>query len=142
MHANRYVELEREAAVAGDMIRMRVRLENGGELDAMALAFVQALLDRGRGICGDRRSGLLVADQVGGTPEVVVDELLEEHERDRSNRRGYISGSALAWSSSSNRQTYQPIASRKTSVCSPFITIPPRFWSRIGDNPQSLGVCS
>jgi copper transport protein len=49
---------------------------------------------------------------------------------------------APACSSSSRRQTYQPIASRKTSVCSPFITIPPRFWSRTGESPQSRCVCS
>jgi copper transport protein len=50
--------------------------------------------------------------------------------------------SYVAASSSSSRHTYQPIASRKTSVCSPFITMPPRFWSRIGERPHRRGVCS
>jgi len=36
-------------------------------------------------------SSYAVADEGGGTPQVVVDELLEEHERDGSNRYGYIS---------------------------------------------------
>ena len=49
---------------------------------------------------------------------------------------------SLTRSSSSSRHTYQPIASRNTSVCSPFITIPPRFWSRIGDRPHRRGACS
>ncbi len=45
-------------------------------------------------------------------------------------------------SSSSSRHTNQPIASRNTSVCSAFIRIPPRFWSRAGLSPHRRGVCS
>ena len=48
----------------------------------------------------------------------------------------------LACSSSSRRQTNQPIATRKTSVCSPFIRIPPRFWSRTGESPHRRGARS
>jgi hypothetical protein len=44
---------------------------------------------------------VLVADEVGGAPQVVVDELLEEHERDRTNTRSYISDSPkVAWATS------------------------------------------
>jgi copper transport protein len=57
-------------------------------------------------------------------------------------RAAGVSPAALTCSSSSSRHTYQPIASRKTIVCSPFITMPPRFWSRIGDRPQRRCVCS
>jgi copper transport protein len=57
-------------------------------------------------------------------------------------RAAGVSPAALTCSSSRSRHTYQPIASRKTSVCSPFITMPPRFWSLIGDSPQSRCVCS
>jgi copper transport protein len=57
-------------------------------------------------------------------------------------RRVQRTSAALSVSSSSSLQTYQPIATRKTIVCSPFITIPPRFWSRIGERPQSRGACS
>ncbi len=57
-------------------------------------------------------------------------------------RAAGVSPAALTCSSSRSRHTYQPIASRKTSVCSPFITMPPRFWSRIGDSPQRRCVCS
>jgi putative copper export protein len=42
-------------------------------------------------------------------------------------RAAEVSPAALTCSSSSSRHTYHPIASRKTSVCSPFITMPPRF---------------
>ena len=48
----------------------------------------------------------------------------------------------LACSSSSRRQTNQPIAIRKTSVCSAFIRIPPRFWSRTGESPHRRGARS
>jgi copper transport protein len=59
-----------------------------------------------------------------------------------AQRAAGVSPAALTCSSSSSRHTYQPIAIRKTSVCSPFITMPPRFWSRIGDSPQRRCVCS
>jgi len=59
-----------------------------------------------------------------------------------AQRAAGVSPAAPACSSSRSRQTYQPIASRKTSVCSPFITMPPRFWSRMGDSPQRRCVCS
>src|SRR5205823_242532 len=87
--------LEREAAVAGNVVGVRVRLENGEELDVPALALVQIRLDRIRRIDENGASRLAVADEVGSTPQVVVDELLEEHEGDRSNQCGYISGSEV-----------------------------------------------
>jgi copper transport protein len=59
-----------------------------------------------------------------------------------AQRAAGVSPAALTCSSSSSRHTYQPIASRKTIVCSPFIKMPPRFWSRIGDSPQRRCVCS
>src|SRR4051812_43962526 len=64
VHANRDVELESEPAVAGDVIGMRVRLQDGDEVDAMAFALVKILLDRIRGIDDDGSSRLIVADQV------------------------------------------------------------------------------
>ena len=48
----------------------------------------------------------------------------------------------LSCSSSSRRQTNQPMAARKTSVCSAFIRIPPRFWSLTADSPHSRGARS
>jgi hypothetical protein len=83
--------LESEAAVTGDVIRVCVRLEDGYELDAPARALFQILLDRVRRIDEDGGSSLDVADEVGSTPQVVVNELLEEHDFDRSNDCGYIS---------------------------------------------------
>ncbi len=61
----------------------------------------------------------------------------------RPPRTGPVSPPApLACSSSSRRQTNQPIAIRKTTVCSAFIRIPPRFWSRTGESPHRRGARS
>jgi methionine-rich copper-binding protein CopC len=85
-HARRSVNvhgdavLEREPTVPGDMIGVRVRLDDRRQLDAPPQALIQVLVDRVGRIDDDGGSGMLVADQVGSTPEVVIDELLEEHE--------------------------------------------------------------
>jgi hypothetical protein len=44
-----------------------------------ALAFLDDRLDRVRGIDDDCDALLFVADEIRGTPEIVVDELREEH---------------------------------------------------------------
>ncbi len=90
VHVHRDAFLERQAAVTGDVVGVRVRLEDGDELDVPALALIQILLDRVGRIDEDGDSGVFVADEVGTTPQVVIDELLEQHECDRSNQRGYI----------------------------------------------------
>jgi hypothetical protein len=68
-----------------------MRLEHRDELDASALALIQILLNRVGRIDEDGDSGVLVSDEVRSTPQIVVDELLEEHKGDGSNQRGYIS---------------------------------------------------
>ena len=68
--------LEREAAVTRDVVGVRVRLEDADELDAVALRRIQILLDRVGRVDDDGDPRLLVADEVRGAPEVVVDELL------------------------------------------------------------------
>ncbi len=83
--------LEREPAVPREVVGVRMCLENLCQLDAVSPALIQILLDRIGRIDDDRNAGLLVADEVGGTPEVVVDELLEQHDSDASNECGYIS---------------------------------------------------
>jgi hypothetical protein len=66
-------------------------LEHRGELDVASFALVEILLDRVRGIDDERDAGMFVADEVGRAPEIVVDELLEEHELDASTHYGYFS---------------------------------------------------
>jgi hypothetical protein len=89
--AYRQPVLECEAAVTRDVIRMRVRLEHADELHVMTPAGIQILLDGVSRVDDYCDLGLLVADKIGRTSEVVVDELLEEHDSDRSNARGYVS---------------------------------------------------
>jgi hypothetical protein len=71
--------LEREAAVSGDVVGVRVRLEDADDPDAPPLGLLDVRVDRVRGIDDDGDALLLVADEVGGAAEVVVDELLEQH---------------------------------------------------------------
>ena len=64
VHAHGDAVLEREAAVAGDVVGVRVRLEHGDELEPAAGALIQILLDRVGRIDDDGHSGVLVADEV------------------------------------------------------------------------------
>ena len=82
--------LEGEAPVAGDVIGVRMRLENADQVDRPQLALLEVLLDRERGIDHDRDALVLVADEIRRTPEIVVDELREEHVSDASTGRGYF----------------------------------------------------
>jgi hypothetical protein len=56
-----------------------------------SLTLVEILLDRQRRIDDDRDSLVLVADEIRGTSEIVVDELREEHVGDASTGHGYFS---------------------------------------------------
>src|SRR5437588_12971188 len=58
---------------------MRVRLEHGGQPDAVALRRFEVRLDPVAGVDHHRNAGVLVADEVRGAPQVVVHELPEEH---------------------------------------------------------------
>ncbi len=71
--------LEREAAVARDVVGVRVRLDDADEPDVAPLCFLDDRLDRVRRIDDDRHAGVLVPDEVAGAAEIVVQELLEEH---------------------------------------------------------------
>ena len=77
--AHRHAVLEREPAVAGDMVGVRVCLEHGDDPDAVVGGRVEVLLDAVRGVDDDRDTGALVADEVRGAAEVAVHELPEEH---------------------------------------------------------------
>jgi hypothetical protein len=83
--------LECESPVTGDVIGMCVRLEDADELDLVSPGGIEILLDGERRIDDDGFLRLLVADEIRGTPEIVVDELPEQHGRDRTSRCGYIS---------------------------------------------------
>ena len=84
---HRSAVLEREAAVAGHVIGMRVGLEHSHDADAAVVRRFQVLLDRVRGVDHERLAAGGVAEQVGGAAEIVVDELAEQHEREANTAR-------------------------------------------------------
>lgn len=91
VHVHGEALLEREPPVARDMVGVRVRLEDARQTNRPPLGLVQVLLDRKCGVDDDRDALVLVADEVGRTPEIVVHELREEHVGDASTGRGYFS---------------------------------------------------
>ena len=78
--------LERESAVAGHVVRVRVRLEHTLEPHPFPLGRFEILLDREGRIDHDCLAGGVVADQVGGTAKIVVDELAKKHETEPNKR--------------------------------------------------------
>ncbi len=77
---DRHALLECEPAVPGEMIGVRVGLDDADDLDSVPRRCGEYGRDRVRGIHDRRHAGLLVTDQVRRAPEVVVEELLEEHD--------------------------------------------------------------
>ena len=77
--ANRDPVLERETTVARDVIGVRVRLDNRHDPNLAAFRLRQHRLDVVLRIDDHRDAGVLVADEVRGTAQVVVEELLEQH---------------------------------------------------------------
>jgi hypothetical protein len=75
--------VEGETAVSREVVGVRVRLEHADQADAVPLRLGKVLLHCVRGIDDRRDAFVLVADQVRGTSEPVVDELPEDHESSR-----------------------------------------------------------
>ena len=85
MNGDGRLVLERQAPVTGDVIGMRVRLEDARDPNVPLLGLLEVLLDR---VCRIDDHGLtrgLVADQVGRAAEIVIDELPELHEQGAYN---------------------------------------------------------
>ena len=70
--------LEREPAVPGHMIGVRVSLEHALDADALLCGGREQFLDRERWVDDDRHARLSVADEVRRAAEVFVHELPEE----------------------------------------------------------------
>jgi hypothetical protein len=84
MDRDREAVLEREAAVPGNVIGMGVGLQHACDPHTVVRRRVEVRLDRVCGVDHDGLSARRVADQVGGTAEIVVDELAEQHGREAS----------------------------------------------------------
>ena len=77
---DRHAVLEREPAVPGEVVGVRVGLDDPDDLDVVLRRPPRARGSSAYGRIDDRGDpGLLVADQVRRAAEVVVEELLEEH---------------------------------------------------------------
>ena len=96
--------LERESAVAGHVVRVRVRLEHTLEPHPFPLGRFEILLDREGRIDHDCLAGGVVADQVGGTAKIVVDELAKKHETEPNKRSLRTPGRRLFLSHTSEPQ--------------------------------------
>ena len=77
--ADRQAVLEREPPVPGDVVGVRVRLEDAHDPHVVPRRLLEVLLDRVGGVDDDRLARVLVTDEVGGAAEIVVDELPEQH---------------------------------------------------------------
>ena len=73
--------LECEPAVPGHVVGVRVGLQHPRDPDAGPLRLLEVLLDRVGGVDEQRLARVGVADEVRGAPEILVDELPEEHRR-------------------------------------------------------------
>jgi hypothetical protein len=83
--------LERQAPVARDVVGVRVGFDRAHNSYALPLRGGEVLLRGIGGIDDDRLAGLLVADEIRGTAEVLVDELPEDHGFDRNTGGGLFS---------------------------------------------------
>jgi hypothetical protein len=79
VHVDGEAVLEGEPPVPGDVVGVGVRLQRRDQPDAVPLRLLEVGLDPVRRVDHDRDAGVLVADEVRGTAEVVVHELPEQH---------------------------------------------------------------
>ena len=71
--------VEREPAVPGEVVRVRVCLEHAHQPNLLARRLLDVLLDPVRRIDDRCLPRVLVADQIGRAPQAVVHELAEDH---------------------------------------------------------------
>ena len=79
MDRDRDVVLQRQPSVTGHVVGVRVRLQHAHDADALLLGRREVRLDRIGGVDQKCLARVGIADEVGGAPEVLVDELPEQH---------------------------------------------------------------
>ena len=79
VHPHRQIVLQREASVSGDMVGVRVRLEDGDETHVSPLRLGEDCVDCIGRVDHDGDPRLLVSDEVRRAAEVVVHELPKQH---------------------------------------------------------------
>ena len=93
VHGDRDAVFERQSSVAGDVVGVRVRLEDAHDPDLAPRRLLEVLLDRVRRVDDDRLAGVLATDEIGGATEIVVDELPEQHVASRLTARRFETAS-------------------------------------------------
>ena len=84
--------LEREAPVPGDVVGVRVRLDDAHDAHVAPLGLLEVLLDREGRVDDHGLPASRIADEIRRTPERVVDELREDQAaRDRTSGSRYLS---------------------------------------------------
>ena len=83
--------LERKPAVARDVIGVGMRLDRADDPHPARLGLGEQRVDLERRVDDDRHPRFLVSHQIGRTPQIVVQELMEDHVGDRSTRSRYPS---------------------------------------------------
>ena len=80
MDADRDAVLEREPAVPGDVVGVRVRLDRPDDPEPPALSLLEQRLDREGRIDEHADARFFVSHEVTRTAEIAVQELVEDHE--------------------------------------------------------------
>ena len=82
--------LEREPAMPGEVIGVRVGFEDAPDLDTRFGRRLHVLLDGESGVDDNSLTGARVADEIRATAQVLIDELPEQHEAERTTGFGRI----------------------------------------------------
>jgi hypothetical protein len=88
VHVDRRARGRRKAAVARDVVGVVVGLEDVLDVDVQVAGELEVLVDLEARVYDRGHAGVLVADQIRGAAEVVVDDLAEDHGGSISSRRG------------------------------------------------------
>jgi hypothetical protein len=75
MNAHRDPVLQRQPAVTGDVVGVRVSLDRPNDMNSQVLRLGEDRLDRERRVDDDRFPRLLAAHEIRGTAEIVVQDL-------------------------------------------------------------------
>jgi hypothetical protein len=90
--ADRDVVLEREPTMPREVVSVSVRLDGADDADVAPLGLLEVLLDRECRVDHGCLPGARIADEIGSTPERVIDELREDHPAaDRTSGSRYFS---------------------------------------------------
>ena len=128
-----------QAPVAGDVVGVVVGLEHVRDVHAHVAGQREVLVDVELGVDHGGDAGVLVADQVGGAAEVVVDDLAEDHAGSIAQTAATSPGARTTPASSSPPSPNGPTASR--AGAGPSRTYAPRVRRAPHTGFRRWGLC-